>query len=156
MSVAKTLIIPKIENGIVIDHIPAGLGVKVLEILQNAPEMQGVIITLGLNYASGKLVSKDLIKVFSREISDQTLDQLSLVVPGVSIKRVTDFEVDKRFSLEPPEQIVGIACCRNPNCVTRHEADAITRFSRISTSTRRYRCAFCERVFLVSELEIDL
>ena len=61
----EVLLIPKIELGIVVDHIPAGQGPKILDIIFQHEEMKDVAVTLGLNYDSKKLGKKDLIKLSS-------------------------------------------------------------------------------------------
>ena len=59
----EVLLIPKIELGIVIDHIPAGEGIKILEIISRYKEMKTVPVTLGLNYKSQKLGRKSALAV---------------------------------------------------------------------------------------------
>lgn len=152
MSDKTTLLIPKIENGIVIDHIPAGCGARLLRILCEGG-LCDTLITLGVNYGSQKLVRKDMIKVWARELPETVLQQLSLVAPGVTVKRVTDYEVDKKYALQPPTEIVGLVQCRNPRCITHSEEDAVTRFRALTDDSRLYRCAYCERVFSLSDLQ---
>jgi len=151
----KTLLIPRIENGIVIDHIPAGMGVALLDIIRSDAGLSDVVTTLGLNYGSPTLGTKDMIKIWARELPTSVLAQISVVAPGVTIKRVTDYEVDKRYVLWPPKAIEGLARCRNPGCITNHEAGVVTRFGAIDADRKLFRCAYCERVFRIAELEIS-
>jgi len=56
------LIVRRIKDGTVIDHIDSGKGLQVLEALDiNAEKGDG--ITIALNVPSGKLKKKDIIKV---------------------------------------------------------------------------------------------
>ena len=84
----KVLLIPKIENGIVIDHVPAGFGLKILEIIHSYPEMTSVVVTVGLNYSSSKLGKKDMLKLQTEELPARVLQHIAMVCSGVSIKRI--------------------------------------------------------------------
>ena len=149
----KHLLIPKIEKGIVIDHIPAGFGLKILEIIHRYPEMTEVVASVGLNYSSSKMGRKDMIKLGSEELPASVLQHISMLCSGVTIKRVKNYQVDKKFVVGLPEQVVGQARCRNPGCVTNHERDVVTRFRCVDVEARRFKCAFCERIFTLGELE---
>jgi len=148
------LLIPKIENGIVIDHIPAGSGVRILEILRADPKLSAAITTLGLNYSSRKLGRKDMIKLWVEELPPQVLQHISMICRGVTIKSIKRFGVEKKLFLSVPESIVGQARCKNPTCITNHERDVITRFFMTDPSSNEFKCAHCEQVAPLSELEI--
>ncbi|MBM4371933.1 MAG: aspartate carbamoyltransferase regulatory subunit [Deltaproteobacteria bacterium] len=157
MSAEKTEhvhLIPKIERGIVIDHIPAGFGVTVLEIIRSYPGMKDVVTTVGLNYESTKLGRKDMLKLVTDELAPEVLAHLSLVTPGISIKRIRAYQVDKKLVIQTPAEITGKARCRNPNCISNHERNAVTGFRATRRDPGRYRCVYCERVFLLGELEL--
>jgi aspartate carbamoyltransferase regulatory subunit len=154
-------IIPKIENGVVIDHIPAGIGPRLLEVVRATPGMDTVVMSLGLNFPSTRLGRKDMLKVHTGELPDRVVQHLSLVAPGITIKRVRDFGVDRRYVVTPPQVVRGLARCRNPNCLSNHEAGVEPRFEAVifapesdPWATPRYRCVFCERVFAMQELEL--
>jgi aspartate carbamoyltransferase regulatory subunit len=150
------LLIPKIESGIVIDHVPSGLGPGILELLRSYAGMEDAQITLGLNYDSNKLGRKDMLKIIAPELPELILAHLSLVAPGVTIKRVDDFRVQGKYSLQPPQRIEGLARCINPNCISNHEGGAAARFSRLGETSHKFRCGYCERVFELDELDIVL
>ena len=151
----KLLLIPKIPEGIVIDHIPAGFGLQILDIILRYPGMNEAVASVGLNYTSCKLGKKDMIKL--QEIEDlppQALAHIAVLCSGVSVKRVKDYKVEKKFVVAPPDLMVGQARCRNPGCITNHERDVVSRFRRVPGEGKRYKCAFCERIFSLGELEI--
>ena len=148
------LFIPKIEAGIVIDHIPVGYGLKILAIIHSYPEMSAVITTVGLNYSSRKLGRKDLIKLQVQELPPKLREHLALICSGVTFKRIEDYRVQEKITAVVPSEIVGLARCRNPSCVTNSEGDVVTRFRRVEPAARRFRCAFCERVFELEELPV--
>jgi aspartate carbamoyltransferase regulatory subunit len=150
------LLIPKIESGVVIDHIPAGQGPRIVEIIHAHPGLEKAMISLGLNYGSTKQGRKDMVKVHEHALPGTVLEQIALVSPGVTIKRVVDFDVTERVVLQPPRQILGLAQCRNPNCVTNTEAAVSTRFVAVDPPARKFRCCFCERVFRLRDMEFTL
>jgi len=158
----NVLLIPKIENGIVIDHIPAGLGPKLLELLLRYPRLRSVALTLGVNYRSTRMGTKDMIKLGTRELPADAQAQISIVAPGVTVKTITDYRVGEKLVLSLPDRMIGLVKCRNPNCITNAERSVETRFtldgsaeSSIGRGKGRaeYRCAHCERVFALAELE---
>jgi aspartate carbamoyltransferase regulatory subunit len=149
-----TLLIPKIQSGIVIDHIAAGLGLKVLEILRSYPEMSEVVTSVGLSYSSRKLGTKDMIKLQTQDLPAHIMQHLAMACSGVSVKRIKDYRVVEKIVVTVPDTIVGITRCRNPNCITNHERDVATRFSCIDRAAKRYKCSYCERIFPLAELEV--
>lgn len=149
----KHLLIPKIEDGIVIDHIPAGLGTAVLGILQDHAELRGTTTAVGLGLPSARLGRKDMIKLWSRDIPDHVVQHISLVAPGATVKRVRGFAVDKRYVVALPRELVDMVRCFNPNCITNVEPGAPTRFRCVDETARLFRCAYCEKVFPLAQLE---
>lgn len=156
MNSERHLLIPKIESGIVIDHVPAGLGPGILELLRSYAGLNDAQITLGLNYESNKLGRKDMLKIIAPELPSKVLAHLSMVAPGVTIKRIDNYSVQGKYSLQPPDHIEGLARCINPNCISNHEQQASASFSRLGETSHKFRCAYCERVFELDELDIVL
>ncbi len=149
----KVLLIPKIENGIVIDHIPAGLGVPILRAIVAHPDGRNVVLTLGLHYKSNKLGNKDLLKIDIDDLPPSVLEQIALIAPGVTVKRIKNFNVDKKYVMQTPELLLNLVKCRNPNCITNHESSIRTEFKAINNQRLQYKCTHCERIFALPELE---
>lgn len=149
----RHLLIPKIENGIVIDHIPVGFGVKLLDILYSHPHTNQGVISVGLNYSSTRMGSKDIIKLRADDLPARLLQHFSLICPGISIKRIRNFVVDKKFVLEPATELEGVVC-RNPNCITNNAKHVRTQFTRVHQDARDFRCRYCEKVFAVTQLSM--
>ena len=148
----QMLMIPKIELGIVIDHIPAGQGIKILEIISKSGDMKDVPVSLGLNYESRRLGKKDLIKLQMEYLSPEIIQQISIVVPGVTIKAIKDFAVHSKVVVQPPKEIRNLLECKNPNCITNSEKHVETHFTAIEENCKKLRCEYCERVFELHEL----
>jgi len=149
----KTLRIPKIDLGIVIDHIPAGQGIKVLEIISKYEEMKDVVVSLGLNYDSRKLGKKDLIKLQLEYLSQEIIQHISIVVPGITIKSIKDYKVYSKVVVKPPQVIRDLLVCKNPNCITNSERHVPTVFTAVSPETKQVKCQYCERIFDLHELQ---
>ena len=122
------LLIPKIEFGIVIDHIPAGQGATILGIIERYEEMKDIAVTLGRNYDSKKLGKKDLIKLQLEFLNPEIIQHISIVVPGVTVKAVKDFKVHSKVVVQPPKEISNLLYCKNPNCITNTESHVKTFF----------------------------
>ena len=148
----QILLIPKIEHGFVIDHIPAGLGIQVMALIGRRPELENAVVTLGLNYKSTRMGRKDMIKLQTEVLPARLLQMLALVSPGVTIKRIANFEVVEKVVIQVPELFDNLARCINPNCITNVEPHVATRFKRLESGSRHFKCAHCERVCTLDEL----
>ena len=141
----KSLSVAAIENGTVIDHIPAGQGMRIVRLLQLADHKHRV--TLGLNLPSKGLSYKDLIKVDGREISEQEANQIALFAPKATLNIIRDYKIEKKFTVVFPEMISKVLPCPNQKCITNHE-QSTPRFS-----VNRYgkkvmlQCIYCQTGF---------
>jgi len=150
------LLIPKIERGFVIDHIPAGFGAQVMALIGRRPELEEAVVTLGLNYKSTRMGRKDMIKLQAESLPPRLLQMLALVSPGVTIKRIDRFEVVEKVVIQVPELFDNLARCINPNCITNAEPHVPTRFRRLESGSNHFKCAHCERVCTLEELAQNL
>jgi len=149
---SQILLIPKIECGYVIDHIPAGLGIQVMALIGCHPELEAAVVTLGLNYKSTRMGRKDMIKLQTKSLPPRLLQMLALVSPGVTIKRIANYEVVEKVVIQVPELFDNMARCIKPNCITNVEPHIGTRFKRLESGSRHFKCAHCERVCTLDEL----
>jgi len=148
----QILLIPKIEHGFVIDHIPAGLGIQVMALIGRRPELEEAVITLGLNYKSTRMGRKDMIKLQTDLLPSRLMQMLALVSPGVTIKHIRKFEVIEKVVVQVPELFENLARCINPNCITHAEPHVSTRFKRLESGSKYFKCVHCERVCTLDEL----
>ena len=134
------MIIGKIENGIVLDHIKAGEGMKLYKILGlDALDCQVALIK---NAESKKLGRKDIIKV--DRMIDVDLDAIGYVDPGITVNIIRDGKLAKRTHIDPPHEIVDIIKCKNPRCITTTEQEIPHVFRLTDKENRVYRCIYCE------------
>ena len=140
----KELVVSALENGTVLDHIPAENVYKALDILN----LKGVEsqITIGINLASKIHGRKGIIKIADKFFEDEELNKLALIAPKATVNVIRDFKVVEKKKLEMPAEIVGIARCQNPKCVTNHQPIK-TRFKTIEKDNNiSLLCHFCEKI----------
>jgi aspartate carbamoyltransferase regulatory subunit len=134
-----------IRNGSVIDHIPAGVGIKVLRLFKMQESKQR--ITIGLNLPSSELSFKDLIKIENVYISEEQANQLALYAPKATVNQIEEYEVIKKMSLSPPDKIEAVFACPNSNCIS-HGEPVDSSFSIILKKEEiQMKCKYCEKVF---------
>jgi aspartate carbamoyltransferase regulatory subunit len=139
----KELVVSALENGTVLDHIPAENVYRALDLLN----LKGIEnqITIGINLNSKAQGRKGIIKIEDRFFEDEELGKLALIAPHATVNVIRDFKVVEKKELELPKEVIGIAKCRNPKCVTNHQPIK-TRF----TTTKKgdeisLLCHYCEK-----------
>ncbi len=130
-----------IENGIVLDHITAGNGMNIYNIL-NLGKLD-CTVALIKNADSPKLGKKDIIKIST--LLDIDLDILGYLDPGITVNVIHDGEVVERKKLALPERVVGVIKCRNPRCITSVEQEIVHEFKLTDRKKGVYRCIYCEQ-----------
>lgn len=132
--------IDSIKNGYVIDHIKAGRAMKIYELLDlNNLDCQVAIITNAKSQKSGK---KDIIKI-DKNIPIN-IDALGFIDHGVTVNIVKDDKIIEKKNLKLPEEIVNLAKCNNPRCITSIEKDLDQIFILTDKENEIYRCKYCE------------
>ena len=134
------MVIDAISNGIVLDHIRAGLSLELYNILE-LDKLQCSVALLR-NVTSHKMGRKDIIKIDA--IIDLNFDVLGYVDPGITVNIVRDGKLDRKFRVELPEKVVNVIRCRNPRCITSTEQELPHIFKLADREKRIYRCIYCE------------
>ena len=134
------MIIGKIEDGIVLDHIKAGQGMRLYEYLKLY--RLDCEVALIQNAPSGKLGRKDILKI--DKLIDLNVDAVGYVDPGITVNIIRDGKRVKRSRLELPEEIIDIVKCKNPRCITTIEQELPHVFRLTDRENRVYRCRYCE------------
>ncbi|MGI6691446.1 MAG: aspartate carbamoyltransferase regulatory subunit [Clostridiales bacterium] len=132
--------IDSIKNGIVIDHIKAGHGMKIYDFL-NLGRLD-CSIALIKNAHSNKMGKKDIIKIDSELNVD--LNALGYIDPEITINIIKDGERIAKYHPELPETITNIIFCKNPRCITSTEQELPHVFRLIDREKDEYRCIYCE------------
>ncbi len=132
--------VDSIKNGVVIDHITAGDGMKIYYFL--GLDRLDCPIALIKNAMSRNMGRKDIIKVDSENLPD--LCALGYIAPDVTVNVIKDGEIIKKYHPELPEQLADIVKCQNPRCITSTEQELPHIFSLTDRENRVYRCIYCE------------
>ncbi len=136
------MIINPITNGIVLDHITAGRGMELYNIL-NLDKLDCSVAIIK-NADSMKLGRKDIIKI--DRVIDLNFDVIGYVDPGVTVNIIRDGKLVKREHLELPETVTDIIKCKNPRCITSTEQELRQTFRLSDKEHRVYRCIYCDTV----------
>ena len=147
----KRLSVSAIKEGTVIDHVPASALFKVVSILNL--EKLDTMITIGNSLGSEKLGKKGIIKLSKVFFKDDDINKIALVAPCAKLNLIRDYEVVEKRVVEIPDEIVGIAKCVNPKCITNNEA-LTTRFEVVSKSEIKLKCHYCEKITSRKNIEI--
>ena len=132
--------IDSINNGIVIDHITAGKGLTIFELLHlNELENSVAIIK---NVPSSKSGKKDIIKIDANIEVD--LDIIGYVDPGATVNIIKNGAVAEKRKLALPEKLTKVLKCKNPRCITTVEQELKQEFVLTDKENRIYRCRYCE------------
>lgn len=134
--------IDSIENGYVIDHIPAGKGMQIYNVLSlDKLNCQVAIIT---NAKSQKNDVKDIIKI--NELVELDLDIIAFIAPEATVNVIKDSKrIDKKL-LSLPKEIKNIVKCPNPRCISNNED--IDHIFKLTDDKGTYRCLYCETMAL--------
>ena len=132
--------IDSIINGIVIDHITAGKGMKIYQLL--SLDQMDCPVALIRNAYSKKMGRKDIIKIDA----DITLnmDILGYVDPGATLSIIKEGKVASKQKPMLPRRLTGVISCKNPRCITTTEQELPHVFTLTDAETRTYRCLYCE------------
>ncbi len=132
--------IDSITNGFVIDHITAGRGMKLYDLL--GLDNLDCSIAIIKNVASKKMGKKDIIKI-DADI-DIDIDVIGYVDPGTTVNIIRNCELVEKRTLELPEMLANVIKCKNPRCITSTEQELNHVFKLTDKENGVYRCIYCE------------
>lgn len=141
--------ITSIKNGFVLDHIKAGMGVKIFKYLKL--DEVGNQVALIINAESKKNGKKDIIKIENSSEINYTV--LGLLSPGITINEVKDEVMINKLQPELPEIVEDIIICNNSNCITSEENYIPHRFTLVDREKGNYKCQYCENIVNPSEVK---
>ncbi len=138
----RELIVKKIENGTVIDHIPADRVFSVVRILGLNEVCDEILI--GTNLESKKYGTKGIIKATNKYFAKEELDKLAIIAPTATLITIKNYEVTDKRKMELPHKIQKIVRCINPNCITNVE-EMDTLFDVVEKQPLTIQCHYCEK-----------
>ncbi len=130
--------IDAIENGYVIDHIPAGKGMAVYDVLKLSKlSCQVAIIS---NAKSKKNNVKDIIKI--NELIPLDLDVIAYIAPNATVNVIENSVRVEKKKLSLPKELKNVIQCPNPRCICNNES--IDHIFKLTGTNGVYRCLYCE------------
>lgn len=137
----KERLVAAIENGTVIDHIPAEKTYQVVNLL--GLQCLNTPVTIGNNFISRKVGKKGIIKVSDKFFTNEEISRLSVVAPKVVLNIIKDYEVVEKKTVETPDELRGIVKCNNPKCITNNEP-MNTIFNIVDKDKGILKCHYCD------------
>ncbi|RKD20886.1 aspartate carbamoyltransferase regulatory subunit [Caminicella sporogenes DSM 14501] len=134
--------VKQIENGIVIDHIKSGNGLKIFNKLL-LHESENPVVLL-MNVESKALGRKDIIKI--ENTLDVDLNLLGLIDENITINYIKNGKLYKKEKVSIPTNIKSLIKCKNPRCITNSDIYAKPSFKLISKENLEYKCLYCEEI----------
>ena len=132
-----------IKNGLVIDHIQAGLGWKVFDWLglEKAPFTTALVV----NAQSQKTGKKDIIKIDNIINIDYSI--LGYIDPNITVNVIQDGIIARKIKMELPEKVEDVIKCKNPRCITVTEHYMKQEFRLANREKKQYRCIYCDATY---------
>lgn len=140
--------ITTIKDGLVIDHIKSGIGIKIFNYL-NLDKLNSQVALI-MNVKSEKMGKKDIIKIENSLGFDYTI--ITLLSPHLTINEVKNGAIYKKIKPELPQKVVDILRCNNPRCITTVESYVHHTFKLINEDKGTYKCDYCDNIIKLSDL----
>ena len=147
----KERLVAAIENGTVIDHIPAEKTYQVVSLL--GLEHTTEPVTIGYNYPSIRFGKKGIVKISDKFFTDEEINRLSVVAPKIVLNTIHNFEITQKRMVETPDVLSGIIKCNNPKCITNNEPMK-TLFHAIGKDKHILRCHYCDKEQEINKVEL--
>ena len=148
------LIVRRIKDGTVIDHINEGKGLNVLEALE-IDGSKGNVITIALNMPSGKLSKKDMIKVEGLFLEDDDTNKLAVIAPSSTVNIIKDYKLVEKRRVSLPNEIEQIFRCSNPDCITNSQEYIESTMEVMDKENLVLKCRYCGRILDVNDLKVS-
>ena len=139
--------IEKIRNGIVIDHIKSGQGIRIFNWLglDKSPNTVAFVV----NASSRRFKRKDIIKIDNT--IDINFDLLGLIDPNITVNVIENEKITEKIKLKLPEKVENVILCKNPRCITSTEKYITHVFHLENPKQRTYRCEYCDEIGLAGD-----
>ncbi|MBO6215701.1 MAG: aspartate carbamoyltransferase regulatory subunit [Lachnospiraceae bacterium] len=134
-----------IHEGYVLDHIKAGMSMKIYDYLKLG-ELPDSTVAIIMNASSNKMGRKDIIKI-ECPIDSIDLDILGYIDHNITVNIIKGDEIVEKHALQLPKQIKNIIRCRNPRCISSIEQELEQVFILTDPDREIYRCKYCEEKY---------
>ncbi len=141
----KTLVVSAIQNGTVIDHIPSGKALQIIQLLKLSDHQKQ--ITLALHLVSGSMGHKDIVKLEECFLSNEDREKVAILAPNATLNVIQDCEVTEKTQVVLPNEINGVISCPNDRCISNHESMSSKFNVEEYRKNIRFRCRYCRKYF---------
>jgi len=148
------LMVRRIKEGTVIDHIDEGKGLHVLDALR-IDGKDGSLITIALNVPSGKSKKKDIIKVENKFLKDDDTNKIAVISPKATINIIKNYKLIEKRRVALPNEIDRIFQCSNPECITNSTEHIDSIMDLIDEEGMILKCRYCARILDVNEIKYN-
>ena len=134
-----------IHEGFVLDHIQAGMSLRIYHDLQL--DKLDCTVAIIKNAKSNKMGKKDIIKVeCPLEMLD--LDILGFIDHNITVNVVKGDRIVEKKALTLPQEVTNVIKCKNPRCITSIEQELDQVFLLTDPLKEVYRCKHCEEKYI--------
>lgn len=146
----ENLLVRRIKNGTVLDHLTPGTSFKVLSAL-NIFDNYFNELTVAMNVPS-TLGKKDIVKISKKFLTKDETDRIALIAPEATVNLVKNFVITEKRKVELPESFIGVFKCLNPTCISNSNEPILSSLLVIKNNPVVIRCKYCDRLFKPEEL----
>jgi len=140
----RELLVSKIDNGIVVDHIPSGKAFQVLKLLKVEPDARAMVAQ---NVDSKTMGRKDLIKVEGTYLTSRQIALIAFLAPDATLNIIQDWDVKEKRRIQLPKTVEGIFSCPNPLCPTNAQYTPPKTSFKVEKRERieetKLNCTYC-------------
>ena len=133
-----------ISEGFVLDHIQAGMSLRIYKDL-NLDKLDCTVAIIK-NAKSNKMGKKDIIKV-ECPIEALDLDILGFIDHNITVNVIKGDRIVEKRTLTLPAEIKNVIRCKNPRCITSIEQELDQVFILTDEIKEVYRCKYCEEKY---------
>ena len=133
-----------IHEGFVLDHIQAGMSMRIYHDLKL--DRLDCTVAIIKNAKSNKMGKKDIIKV-ECPIDALDLDILGFIDHRITVNVIKDDKIVEKKALHLPKEVHNVIACKNPRCITSVEQELEQIFVLTDPENKVYRCKYRETKF---------
>ena len=133
-----------IHEGFVLDHIQAGMSMRIYHDLKL--DQLDCTVAIIKNAKSNKMGKKDIIKV-ECPVDALDLDILGFIDHRITVNVIKDDKIVEKKALHLPKEVHNVISCKNPRCITSIEQELEQIFVLTDKENKVYRCKYCETKF---------
>ena len=133
-----------IHEGFVLDHIQAGMSMRIYRDLKL--DRLDCTVAIIKNAKSNKMGKKDIIKV-ECPVDALDLDILGFIDHRITVNVIKDDKIVEKKALHLPKEVHNVITCKNHRCITSIEQELEQIFVLTDEEHEVYRCKYCETKF---------